>query len=103
MEGEMDSKFGKPLYIDPEDRSTLSLFFDDNIFLDDREKNIIAPMNAKTGEPISIAELAALNQVFCVDTLEAILNDDYFIDLVLNTMNKNFPKIPLLLYASNGI
>jgi len=82
MEGNMDGKFGKPFFLDQSDNNTLSFFFDDNIYLDDREKNIVAPIDAKTGKPIAIAELAALHRVICVDTLEAILNERYFVNLI---------------------
>ena len=82
MQGGMKSEFGKPFYLDQEDRNTLSLFFDDNIHLDGREKNIIAPMSAKTGKMVAFAELSSTRQVVCVDTLEAILNNYYFIELI---------------------
>lgn len=82
MNGKMDSQFGKPFIIDPADKNTLNLFFDDNIDLSDNKKNIISPIHAKTGRPILIGELADRKQVISVDTLEAILNENYFINLV---------------------
>ena len=82
MEGEMEARYGKPIYIDQEDRTVLTLFFDDNIKTGHSVKNIISPIDPKTGEFISIAHLIQSKQVFSVNTLEAILNEHYYLDLV---------------------
>lgn len=86
MEGEMFAKYGKPFYIDLEDRDTLTLFFDDNIKLDSFEKNIIAPINSQTGEAISIPFLLKSKQMIFVDTLEAIVNENYFIERIQESL-----------------
>lgn len=72
------SQQGKPFYIDREDRETLSIFFDDNISTQSRNKNIIAPLDIATGVLIPIEELIESGQAVKVDTLEAIENKDYF-------------------------
>ncbi len=82
VKGKMEGKYGKPFYIDQEDPDTISFFFDDNIYLDDRKENIVAPINAKTGEVIPISSLITSSQIVSVDTLEAILDENYFLDLI---------------------
>jgi hypothetical protein len=74
---------GKPFMFDPNDLTTLSLFFDDNINPDpSSEYNIVAPMDLE-GNLLDLAPLLG-HQIFVVDTLQAILdeNDDYYIQLV---------------------
>lgn len=82
MEGKMYAKYGKPLYLNLDDPHTLSIFFDDNIKTDSFDKNIIAPLDSNTGEPLSIPYLLKSKQMVFVDTLEAILNEDYFIEKI---------------------
>lgn len=80
---------GKPFYIDREDNETLSIFFDDNIREDDSIKNIIAPLDARTGKLIPIKELIQSGQAVRVETLKAILNPDYYIDCVKEAIYKH--------------
>ena len=87
-------KQGKPFYLDRTDNETLSIFFDDNIRLDNSAKNIIAPLDAETGELIPIKELIQSGQVVRVDTLKAILNADYYINLVEEAISRHL-KIKL--------
>lgn len=82
VEGKMEARYGKPLYIDQEDKTMLTLFFDDNIKTDFSEKNIIAPMDSKTGASIQIPLLIESKQAIPVNTLEAILNERYYIERV---------------------
>lgn len=91
-ENSMSAKSGKPFYIDREDDETLSIFFDDNIKETDSNFNIIAPIDVATGELISIGELVASGQVVRVETLEAILNTDYYIKLVEEAFLKHHLK-----------
>ncbi len=85
----MAARQGKPFYIDRDDAETLTIFFDDNIIEDDQIKNIISPLDAHTGEVISIEDLVESGQAVRVDTLEAILNDDYYIDRVKEALIKH--------------
>lgn len=89
MKGNMNSQYGKMFVLDPADADTLSLFFDDNISLDDREQNIISPIDVASGQPVSIKELAQRRQVVAVDTLEAILDENYFIHLVQDALRSH--------------
>lgn len=83
------AKQGKPFYINKEDTHTLSIFFDDNIRENDSIKNIIAPLDAKTGELIPIEALILSGQAVRVDTLKAILNDDYYINCIEEAIYKH--------------
>ena len=82
VEGKMEAKYGKPLYIDRKNRDILVLFFDDNIKTSSFEKNIISPMDCQTGQEISIPLLLQSKQLIAVNTLEAILNELYYIECV---------------------
>ena len=74
--------YAKPFLIDMEDPTTLSIFFDDNIRLGNPDTNIISPRNMRTSESIPIDDLVKSKQAVRVDTLEAILNEDYFLNCV---------------------
>ncbi len=78
----LTAQHGKPFYIDRSDMKTLSIFFDDHIDETDPIKNIICPLDAKTNQLIPIKELAELGLAVHVETLQAILNKNYFIDHV---------------------
>lgn len=85
----MASAKGKPFYVNQEDDEILPIFFDDNIHLKDSYTNIIAPLNALTGELISIEELVGSGKAVRVNTWDAILDQNYYIDLVKVAMKKN--------------
>jgi hypothetical protein len=85
----MASAKGKPFYVNQEDDEILPIFFDDNIHLKDSYTNIIAPLNALTGELISIEELVGSGKAVRVNTWDAILDQNYYIDLVKIAINKN--------------
>lgn len=89
VEGKMYAEYGKPLYMDLEDRNTLTLFFDDNIKIDSFEKNIIGPISSSTGEPLSISSLLDSKQMIFVDTIEAILNKNYFIEKIEEALKEH--------------
>lgn len=79
---------GKPFYVDREDSETLSIFFDDNIDEADSINNIISSLDAHSNESIPIEEVVELGLPVRVDTLEAILNDNYFIERVEEAVEK---------------
>lgn len=81
------SKYAKLFVYDPDDHETLSIFFDDNI-LNEEVTNIIAPSHATGGDAASISELAERGQLVRVDTLQAILDDNYYVKAVQNAMQK---------------
>lgn len=82
------AKKGKLFPIDRRTKNVLSIFFDDNI-INDPQTNIITAVDAHTGEHISIEELIDLGQAIPVNTLEAILNREYYVDVVLQTIQKH--------------
>lgn len=72
---------GKPFIFDPADKEILSLFFDDNINSDpDSEFGIVNLL------PINESEVSSslLHKLYLrkVETIEAILDDDYFLKLI---------------------
>jgi hypothetical protein len=91
MNGKKKCQYGKPFYVDSGDTKTLSIFFDDNIHLDNREDNIIGSMDSKTGTPIPVSDLGDLGQLVRVNTLDAILNDLYFVKLINNALENRKP------------
>lgn len=88
----LSTQYGKPFYVDREDRETLSIFFDDNIRTDDSTNNIIAPIDATTGRLIPMEDLVESGQAVRVNTLEAILNADYYVNLVREAIDKHASK-----------
>jgi hypothetical protein len=83
---DMWGHYGKPFYVDLDDPSTLSIFFDDNIRLGNPRTNILSASHAKTGEFLLVDDLVSKGQAVRVDTMEAILDKDYFVDLVMKAM-----------------
>lgn len=90
------ASYGKPFYIDRHDPDTLSIFFDDNINKDDSPQNIIIPLDATTGQPIPIRELVESGKAVRVDTLQAILDLSYYINLVEAALEKHSLQPALL-------
>lgn len=86
---DMSVRYGKPFYIDREDRETLPIFFDDNIRVDDLAKNIIAPVDIATGELIPVEELINSGQAVPVQTLNAILDTNYYINYVKKALDQH--------------
>ena len=79
-----DWQYGKPFPIDLNDPQRISLFFDDNAKPDPKfpQKNIVAPYDAASGQPISPDELIKQGRLLPVDMLEALCDEDYYIRLV---------------------
>ncbi len=94
--GKMCTKLGKPFYVDRNDPETLSIFFDDNIGLKNSDTNIIASLDASNGELIPIEELIESGQAVPVNTLEAILNTDYFKKHVEDALYKHLRRYELI-------
>ena len=76
-------EFGKPFPVDLKDKTTLSLFFDDNISTDEHsQKNIVNPIDVPTNQPLSVASLIKDHHIFSVDTIQAIKDKSYYVHLV---------------------
>lgn len=79
---------GKPFIFDPEDGEVLSLFFDDNINPEpESEFNIVQPLTVD-GRQVSVDSYLNKN-IYVADVIQAILDDDFFVDLVNDSL---FPK-----------
>lgn len=76
-------EYGKAFYIDSNDDQTISIFFDDNIIEDPQSlKNIVNPVDVKTGLSLNVANLIQSKNLVVVDTIQAILDDQYFINKI---------------------
>ncbi|MCP5469472.1 MAG: hypothetical protein H7A36_03085 [Chlamydiales bacterium] len=69
--------------------STKSIFFDDNIEFDP-EVNIVAPYDAQTKEALKILPLIEREVLIPVITVDAILDEDYFIHYLEGILSKPF-------------
>lgn len=76
---------GKPFIFDWKDRGVVSLFFDDNINASGSEFNIVHPMKAD-GSSVPVKDCLNRN-VFVADTIRAILDEDYFVDLINHSLS----------------
>jgi hypothetical protein len=78
------SRFGKAFPVDLKDRRFISIFFDDcSKFNEDRpDNNILNPYDPVTKTSLSIKELIEKHRIFPVDTVKAICEEDYYIELV---------------------
>jgi hypothetical protein len=83
MENDLKQDFCKRFIIDSSDREIVELFFDDNVITKKNPTlNIVAPYDISKGKAEKVYDLIAKKQIFRVDPLEAIMDDDYFINLV---------------------
>lgn len=72
---------GKKIIIDSSDQETMPLFFDDNINSDPESEYGIAQPVTIEGKPLSMQE-QLYNHLFPVEMLKAIIDDDYYIDMI---------------------
>ncbi len=83
-------EYGKPFPV-YEESDKISLFFDDNIITDENDceiNNIVNPYNPNTENSVAVGSLIG-RCIFRVDTLEAILNDEYFVDIFKKALFSN--------------
>jgi hypothetical protein len=93
MKGEQKAAFGKPFFVDLDNKERIDIFFDDNINFFDGGINIVSPMDSKTGSSISVDELRKRHQLVRVNTLEAILNNNYYIEKIEEVLPKESPAL----------
>jgi hypothetical protein len=79
--------YGKPLYTKT-DEEILQIFFDDRLQGGESPTDIVVPIDVQTGRVYSSAELTRRGQLVRVDTLDAILNENYFVDKVIEALLK---------------
>lgn len=81
LEDDKKSRSGKPFVFDPEDENVLSLFIDDNINPNpESEYSIVNPLPISGNEDST--SLFHTNHLRKVDTIEAILDENYFLKLI---------------------
>ena len=73
------AQFGKLFLVDDLQSKVKTVFFDDNA-----DEHIINPRDATTGSTLNIDELINKGIVCIADTLQAIENESYFIDHLIN-------------------
>lgn len=73
---------GKPFYIDTKNEEMISLFFDDNVRKSHPTINIVSPVDVYTGRSMPVEPLIEAGLVIRVDTLEAIIDEEYFIHFI---------------------
>ena len=83
MTHEEAQEYGKTFPVDLQDDSVISLFFDDNVRVEPNSLvNIVNPIDVHTNQPLNVVSLVESKNIFRVDAIDAILDDDYFIHLV---------------------
>jgi hypothetical protein len=83
--------YGKPFPLDLENPSTLALFFDDHL----ADSTIIHPIDIHTGQSLSLPPLIEKGYAVAVDTLQALEEDDYFLRLVNQALQKQANTLKL--------
>lgn len=81
--------YGKPFYVNLKDESTIHIFFDDNISTNDKDSSIVASFDAVLGKQLSARELAEKGLLHEVDTSDAALNENYYIEKINEVINKH--------------
>ena len=78
------SHYGKPFYYNGDDKDVVHVSFDDNINGENEENNIVAPLNAMTGNPLFLGDLLEIGVVHSVDPFQAIVDDEYYVNRFLH-------------------
>ncbi|MFT4554102.1 MAG: hypothetical protein ACI9S8_002747 [Chlamydiales bacterium] len=79
-------EYGKPFFMREDDPEIFAIFFDDKLEGSLSPTNILTPINAKTGEFLGLDAMTHNSKAIKVDTLDAILKEEYFGDLVLENL-----------------
>lgn len=79
--------YGKPLYV-KRGEGILQIFFDDRLRDPRSSTNIVSTIDVETGRECCFAELMRQGQLVRADTLEAILDENYFVDKVVEALLK---------------
>jgi hypothetical protein len=88
MAHEGTQEYSKLFPIDLQDKSVVSLFFDDNVRVEPQSRaNIVNPVDVHTNQPLNVVSLVENKNIFRVDAIDAILDDEYFIHLVEAAIN----------------
>lgn len=93
MTGGQKEAFGKPFFVDLDNKERIDIFFDDNINFLGGEINIVSPRDSKTGSPVSVDDLRKRHQLVRVNALEAILNNNYYIEKIKEVLPKESPAL----------
>jgi hypothetical protein len=80
--------FGKPFYLNLKNPKVIQIFFDDNIEDFSSPTNVIAPFDSDSEKPLPFKDLIDKGLVVKVDTIDAILDENYFIHKVQTALEK---------------
>src|SRR4029079_13871126 len=83
-----DWKHSKLFPFERSPKKNISIFFDDNIKLDNTQKNIVAPYDIHTQQFIDVKTTFEEGYTYPVEPLKAIEDDNYFIEMVKATLEK---------------
>jgi hypothetical protein len=87
---EEHQKHGKRFLVKLNAKHTHAILFDDNLVLDpETEKNIITAVNIKNDEMIPIPSLLEKKIVVRTDQMRAILDNEYFVKVVQDSLKLN--------------
>lgn len=81
-EHQYQRNYAKPFYLACKDSDLLEIFFDDNLGDPLSEIDIVAPLNVCNGESLKPNQLIDDGRLVKVDTIEAILDNEYYINKV---------------------
>lgn len=79
----------KQFAVDLADANVITIFNDDNINPDPAsKKNIVNPVDINTGKSLSVHELIKSGNLIVVDTVQAVLDDNYYIKPIERLLNR---------------
>lgn len=89
-----DQDHGKRFLLKLNAKRTHTVFIDDNIEKESQSrKNIVTPLDVESGQPIPINSLIAKKIAVRTETMKAILDDEYLIKVVQESLRLNGKKI----------
>ena len=89
-EGKFQASHGKPFHVDLSNSSVLSLFFDDHIRAG-ADENIIGPYDVADEASLEIEKMIEAKMMIPVDTIEAIVDPNYFVNHVREVFSSFSP------------
>lgn len=82
-------QFAKQFPYERGSEKVLSIFFDDNIELGDKETNIIAPYDVTKKEFIPVSKVLQEANAYVVSPLQAVESSDYFVNCLQQSLLKH--------------
>lgn len=87
--GEEQQSHGKPVPMDLSDADTVTAMADDNIVRKSKDgKNIVNPIDAKTGKSLPIEQLVDSGHLVVVNTVKAVIDPHYYVAAIKRVLRK---------------